>query len=71
MHAVIRGALQDPSARILYGGSVKPENATGLFEEDDIDGGLVGGAALDPVAFGTIVNATLRKSKGTEYQGTE
>ena len=70
MHAVIRGALQDPSARILYGGSVKPENVAGLFEEDDIDGGLVGGAALDPVAFGTIVNATLREAL-REKKGTE
>jgi triosephosphate isomerase len=32
--------------RILYGGSVKPENATALFAQPNIDGGLVGGASL-------------------------
>jgi triosephosphate isomerase (TIM) len=37
--------------RILYGGSVKPENATALMSESEIDGALVGGASIDPVAF--------------------
>ena len=41
---------------ILYGGSVKPENAKELFEMSDIDGGLVGGASLKPDSFGKIVN---------------
>ena len=36
---------------ILYGGSVKPDNAKALFAEADIDGGLVGGASLDAQAF--------------------
>jgi triosephosphate isomerase len=41
--------------RILYGGSVKPDNAMGLFSQPDIDGGLVGGASLDAGAFVGIV----------------
>jgi triosephosphate isomerase len=42
--------------RILYGGSVKPDNATALMNEPDIDGALVGGASLDPQSFAKIVN---------------
>jgi triosephosphate isomerase len=41
--------------RILYGGSVKPENAHALMSEDEIDGALVGGASLDSKAFAAIV----------------
>jgi len=41
--------------RILYGGSVKPDNATALMSEEDIDGALVGGASLDPQSFMKIV----------------
>jgi len=43
------------AVRILYGGSVKPDNIDGLMLEPDIDGALVGGASLDPVAFTRIV----------------
>ncbi len=43
--------------RILYGGSVKPANAAELLSLPDIDGALVGGAALDPADFGAIVAA--------------
>ena len=43
------------SLRILYGGSVKPENAKELMAEEEIDGALVGGASLDPKAFAAIV----------------
>lgn len=39
---------------IIYGGSVKPDNASLLFAQRDIDGGLIGGASLDPKAFGEI-----------------
>jgi triosephosphate isomerase len=46
--------------RILYGGSVKASNAAGLFEMPDIDGGLVGGASLDPVEFAAICHAADR-----------
>ncbi len=43
--------------RILYGGSVKPENATSLLSQPEIDGALVGGASLDPHSFAAIVKA--------------
>jgi triosephosphate isomerase (TIM) len=43
--------------RILYGGSVKPDNIQGLMREHDLDGALVGGASLDPQSFNQIVNA--------------
>jgi triosephosphate isomerase (TIM) len=42
--------------RILYGGSVKPDNVKGLMAQPDIDGALVGGASLDPVGFSGVVN---------------
>ena len=61
-HQVIRAeaakAFGDPVAkqmRILYGGSVKPDNAKELVTEPDIDGALVGGASLDPKSFAAIV----------------
>jgi triosephosphate isomerase (TIM) len=43
--------------RIIYGGSVKPDNATALVSQPEIDGALVGGASLDPHSFATIVKA--------------
>lgn len=61
-HALIRSeaakAFGDDMAanlRILYGGSVKPENAKALMAEEEIDGALVGGSSLDPKSFSTIV----------------
>ena len=42
--------------RILYGGSVKPDNIKGLMAQTEIDGALVGGASLDPQSFASIVN---------------
>jgi triosephosphate isomerase (TIM) len=45
------------STRILYGGSVKPDNAASLCCLEDIDGALVGGASLDPASFAAIVAA--------------
>jgi triosephosphate isomerase len=42
--------------RILYGGSVKPDNIAGLMAVEDIDGALVGGASLKPDSFAAIVN---------------
>lgn len=61
-HLLIRGevakALGDDLAsnlRILYGGSVKPDNAKALMSEEEIDGALVGGASLDPKSFTAIV----------------
>jgi triosephosphate isomerase (TIM) len=43
--------------RILYGGSVKPDNISGIMRERQIDGVLVGGASLDPLSFAEIVKA--------------
>ncbi|MFV0663103.1 triose-phosphate isomerase [Denitromonas sp.] len=65
VHAAIRVALAGVSqaaaegVKILYGGSVKPETAAALFAQEDIDGGLVGGAALDADAFLAICNAAV------------
>jgi triosephosphate isomerase len=50
------GAAAAASCRILYGGSVKPDNIRGLMAQPEIDGALVGGASLDPVSFASIVN---------------
>jgi triosephosphate isomerase (TIM) len=47
--------------RIQYGGSVKPENASELMAQPDIDGALVGGASLDPRSFVEIVKAAREK----------
>ena len=46
-----------PQVRILYGGSVKPDNVVELLSQPDIDGALVGGASLDPTGFAAIVAA--------------
>jgi len=53
--ANILGSHASKATRILYGGSVKPENATALLGEDEIDGALVGGASLRPDSFAAIV----------------
>ncbi len=50
------GPLAADNLRILYGGSVKPDNALQLMNAPDIDGALVGGASLDPQSFAKIVN---------------
>ncbi|HLI58860.1 MAG TPA: triose-phosphate isomerase [Solirubrobacteraceae bacterium] len=52
-----RDRAQAERTRILYGGSVKPENAAELLACPDIDGALVGGASLDPEAFAAIIEA--------------
>ncbi|MFN4329771.1 MAG: triose-phosphate isomerase [Limnobacter sp.] len=64
VHAMIRARLQAmlgeslaQSTRILYGGSVKPGNAQELFSKQDIDGGLIGGAALSSDDFSGIIRA--------------
>ncbi len=43
--------------RILYGGSIKPDNAAALHAQRDIDGGLVGGASLNAASFLAIIAA--------------
>ena len=62
-HRVLRRLAGDrfgtPAAqelRILYGGSVKPDNIKGLMAQQEIDGALVGGASLEPDSFAAIVN---------------
>jgi triosephosphate isomerase len=63
VHAHIRGGLARENAtiagslRILYGGSVKPDSAAGLFGQPDIDGGLIGGASLVAADFLAICAA--------------
>jgi len=50
------GAEAASKTRILYGGSVKPDNVRNLMAQPEIDGALVGGASLDPISFASIVN---------------
>ena len=51
---------QAPKTRILYGGSVKPENAAQLMSQSDIDGFLVGTASLDPAVFANVIKNGLK-----------
>jgi triosephosphate isomerase (TIM) len=61
--AFVRALVGDRSAeaaeavRVLYGGSVKPDNAAEILAQPDVDGALVGGASLDPDSFARIVAA--------------
>jgi triosephosphate isomerase len=64
MHQFIRSTIADrysaaiaEEVSILYGGSVKPVNAKEIFGKPDVDGGLIGGAALNADDFAAIVNA--------------
>jgi triosephosphate isomerase len=64
IHAFIRKALEHQynadiagRIRILYGGSVKPNNAAELFSQPDVDGGLIGGASLQVDDFMSIIRA--------------
>ena len=66
VHAFIRGLLSNlftdavaQKVRILYGGSMKPANAPELLAQKDIDGGLIGGAALEARSFVELVNAAI------------
>ena len=65
----IRGLLEEigggelaSQVRILYGGSVKPENVAEIMAQEDIDGGLVGGASLDAGSFAELVDGAARGS---------
>lgn len=63
MHAFIRSLLPKSThekTRILYGGSMKPENCEELLKLPDVDGGLVGGASLDPGKFAAILEIAAR-----------
>ena len=60
IRATVRAAYGEHIANnlsILYGGSVKPENAQEIFSKPDVDGGLIGGAALKAADFAAIVSA--------------
>jgi triosephosphate isomerase len=65
--AFVRALVGDRSkpaaeqVRVLYGGSVKPDNARELLALPDVDGALVGGASLDPESFASIVDAAPRR----------
>jgi len=54
------------ATRILYGGSVNPDNARSLQAQPDIDGALVGGASLDPDSFAQIIAAALSLQEGDD-----
>ena len=63
MHAFIRSLVSEnynstcaDSVSILYGGSVKPANASEIFAQVDVDGGLIGGASLQAEDFAAIIN---------------
>ena len=66
VHAYVRDLLVDlfgdaagSGVRILYGGSMKPENASGLLSQPDVDGGLIGGASLNAKSFCAIVDSAI------------
>ena len=66
VHAQIRSVLADgfgsdvsEAVRIQYGGSVKPDNADVLFSQANIDGGLIGGAALEAESFAGVVKGAV------------
>jgi triosephosphate isomerase len=66
-HAFIRKTVTDLTGkdvaggiRILYGGSVKPDNIAALMAQPDVDGGLVGGASLDAASFAKIVSGAVQ-----------
>jgi triosephosphate isomerase len=69
VHAAIRAQLGESSdelaqgTRILYGGSVKPNNAEGLLAQADLDGALVGGASLKADSFGKIVEIAAKLAR--------
>ena len=70
MHAYIRNVIQElyseseaQRVRILYGGSMKPDNAGELLGQPDVDGGLIGGASLKADSFYSIVEIANERSK--------
>jgi triosephosphate isomerase (TIM) len=60
-HALVKGLY--PVDRVLYGGSVKPENAEELLSQDDVDGALVGGASLEIDSFTAICETAARLTR--------
>ena len=55
------GLEASEKCRVLYGGSVKPDNIAKLIAEPDVDGALVGGASLDPKSFFAIIEGAARR----------
>lgn len=76
MHRAIRRRIADrsppaaASLRILYGGSVDEKNAAALFAMPDVDGGLIGGASLDPARFIAICRAAAKRTAAGAAAGT-
>ncbi len=73
IHAAIRKLIAElysdvlaSSMRIIYGGSAKPENIEELMREEDIDGGLIGGASLKPESFIDMIKKTSKLYEGTK-----
>ena len=73
VHGYLRGIVSELASketaqalRILYGGSVKPDNAGTLAAEPEIDGALIGGASLQAAGFITIVKKSAAKSGGAK-----
>ena len=62
-HAFVKSLLDRP---VLYGGSVKPDNADELMSQPDVDGALVGGASLDIEAFAAICEAAAGRRPGSQ-----
>ncbi|MEN6347701.1 MAG: triose-phosphate isomerase [Armatimonadia bacterium] len=62
--AEVAGEAAGANMRILYGGSMKPENVEGLMAKPNIDGGLVGGAALKADSFVALINAAKKSAAG-------
>jgi triosephosphate isomerase len=67
-HAFVKSLLDRP---VLYGGSVKPDNADELMAQPDVDGALVGGASLDIESFASICEAAARAARPGQSGSTE
>ena len=74
MHAFIREKIEShytkesaDTTTILYGGSVKPSNALQIFENPDVDGGLIGGASLSADDFLEIYNALVMSTRNNKW----
>lgn len=59
VRSVVAERFDGEAMQVLYGGSVSPDNAAELFAQPNVDGGLVGGASLDPQKFAAVVRAAV------------
>lgn len=62
IRSILNRSGNGEAVRVLYGGSVKPDNITELLGQSDIDGALVGGASLDPASFFKLIEAGAAKA---------